>query len=154
MATAARVSLEEDLNTEYKHECDYVNGGMEGGDVGKRRHARTQTRLALWLGAREQQHGYQVIVEQRVKVAGTRVRIPDVCLVPANYEDEVQQRPPLLCIEVLSPEDRWSRVNVRLGDYLAFGVPTVWVIDPYSNQAWIQTAETPLAQVEDGPLRR
>jgi Uma2 family endonuclease len=153
MSTATRVSLEEYLNTEYEPDCDYVDGVLEERNEGKRRHARTQTRLALWLGAREQQYGYEVVVEQRVRVTDIRVRVPDVCLVPAGDKDEVTQRPPLLCVEVLSPEDRWGRVNVRLKDYLAFGVPTVWLIDPYSQQAWVQTAETPLTKVEDGVLR-
>ena len=153
MGTAVRVSLEEYLNTEYEPDCDYVDGVLEERNVGKRRHARMQTRLALWLGAREQQYGYQVVVEQRVKVAGTRVRIPDVCLLPASDEDEVTQGPPLLCIEVLSPEDRWSRVDARLKDYLAFGVQTIWVIDPYAKEAWVVTTETPRAKVQDGILR-
>ena len=153
MSTAAQVSLEEYLNTSYEPDCDYVDGVLEERNVGKRRHARTQTRLALWLGAREQRYGYQVVVEQRVKVAGTRVRIPDICLLPASDDDEVTQGPPLLCIEVLSPEDRWSRVDVRLKDYLAFGVPTIWVIDPYANEAWVVTAEAPRTKVEDGILR-
>jgi Uma2 family endonuclease len=153
MATATRVSLEEYLNTEYEPDCDYVDGVLEERNVGKKRHGKTQMRLSAWLFARQQQYGYQVIIEQRVKVAGTRVRIPDICLVPAEDEDEVQQRPPLLCIEVLSPEDRWSRVDVRLKDYVAFGVPTIWVIDPYANEAWVVTAEAPRAKVEDGILR-
>ena len=37
--------------------------------------------------------------------------------------------------------------------YLAFGVPTVWVIDPYSNEAWVLTPDAPLTKIEDGVLR-
>lgn len=153
MATATRVSLEEYLNTSYEPDCDYVDGVLEERNVGKKRHARTQARLILWLGARQQQHGCEILPEQRVKAGASRVRIPDICLVPADDQDEVQERPPFLCIEVLSPEDRMNRVAIRLKDYLAIGVPTVWVIDPYSKQAWVQTAETPLTKVEDGILR-
>jgi Uma2 family endonuclease len=153
MATAVHVSLEEYLNTDYEPDCDYVDGVLEERNVGKKRHARTQARLILWLAAREQQYGYEVLPEQRVKVGASRVRIPDVCLVAADDEDEVQQRPPWLCIEVLSPEDRWSRVDARLKDYLAFGVPMIWVIDPYAKEAWMVTAEGPRAKVEDGILR-
>ena len=151
MATVL-VSLEEYLNTDYEPDCDYVDGVVEERNVGKKRHARTQSRLAGWLIAREQQHGYHMLVEQRVKVAGTRVRVPDICLVEASDRDEVIQMPPLLCVEVLSPEDRWKRVEVRINDYLAFGVPTVWIIDPYSSRAWIATSAG-AAEVNDSVLR-
>jgi Uma2 family endonuclease len=153
MALATRVSLEEYLSTDYEPDCDYVDGVLEERNVGRKRHSRTQGRLMRWLLARAQPLGYDVLVELRVKVSGTRVRIPDVCLVPADDDDEVQQRPPLLCIEVWSPEDRMKRVEARLKDYLAAGVPMVWVIDPYSRQGWMQTAEMPLTKADDGVLR-
>ncbi len=90
--------------------------------------------------------------EQRVQVAPRRVRIPDICL-PAADKDDVTQHPPLLWIEILSPEDRWNRMQTRLHDALAFGVRTIWVIDPYSKEAWIVTSEHGTIPVEDGTLR-
>ena len=39
-------------------------------------------------------------------------------------------KPPLVCIEILSPEDRWSRVEKRIEDFLTMGVERVWVFDP------------------------
>ncbi|MBV9759606.1 MAG: Uma2 family endonuclease [Acidobacteriaceae bacterium] len=153
MGATTRVSLEEYLNTDYEPDCDYVDGVLEERNVGRKRHAKAQTRLTLWLGARERQYGYQVLVEQRVKVAGARVRVPDICVTAANDDDEVQERPPFLCIEVWSPEDRMKRVEARLKDFVAAGVPAVWLIDPYSKQAWTMTEGTPLKKVEDGVLR-
>lgn len=38
--------------------------------------------------------------------------------------------PPLIVIEILSPEDRVSRYKERLEDYRRMGVPNIWVIDP------------------------
>lgn len=153
MAIATRVSLEEYLNTSYEPDCDYVDGVLEDRNGGMKKHARTQIRVAMWLANNTQQHGYEALVEQRVKVGLTRVRVPDICLSPVNDNDEVTQNPPPLCVQVLWPEDRWKRVEVRLGDYLAFGVPTVWVIDPYSRRAWIGTQETDITEVTDGVLR-
>ncbi len=153
MATTVHVPLEEYLNTDYEPDCDYVDGTIEERNVGKKRHSRTQTRLAIWLSSKEQQHGHEVLVEQRVKVSASRVRVPDICLVDRS-EDEVTQEAPALCIEILSPEDRWGRVQHRVADYLAFGVPMVWIIDPYSREAWIASPKSPgTSRVEDGKLR-
>lgn len=153
MPSAVQVSLAEYLNTDYEPDCDYVDGVLEERNVGQRKHAWTQTRLILLLDARAQEHRQEVLVAQRVQVSRTRVRAPDVCLIEPADTDEVTQHPPALCIEVLSPDDRWSRIQDRLSDYLAFGVRTLWIIDPYSREAWIATQEHAATKVEDGKLR-
>lgn len=152
-AAPAPVSLTEYLNTEYEPDCDYVDGFLEERNVGKKRHSRTQTRLATWLAGREAEHGFIVLTEQRVQVAPRRVRIPDICLLKRDDNDEVTQHPPLLWIEILSPEDRWKRTQTRLNDALGFGVRTIWIIDPYDREAWIATPEHGTVAVEDGKLR-
>ena len=60
--------------------------------------------------------------------------------------------PPLLCVEILSPEDRVSEMQERIDDYLAFGVPYVWVVDPERRKARTHTANASHA-VTDGVLR-
>jgi Uma2 family endonuclease len=112
-AAPAPVSLSEYLNTDYEPDCDYVDGFLEERNVGKNKHRRTQTLLAIWLGAREAEHGFKAMTEQRVQVAPRRVRIPDICLLERNDKDEITQHPPLLWIEILSPEDRWQRIQTR-----------------------------------------
>jgi Uma2 family endonuclease len=154
MSTAAApVSLDEYLNTDYEPDCDYVDGFLEERNVGKNKHSRTQTLLTIWLGAREAEQGFKAMTEQRVQVAPRRIRIPDICLLERNDNDEVTQRPPLLWIEILSPEDRWKRIQTRLNDALSFGVRTIWIIDPYEREAWIATPEHGTVPVEDGRLR-
>ena len=153
MSTAVHVPLAEYLNTEYEPDCEYVDGVLEERNVGKKKHSRTQTLLARWLGVRESQHGHEVLVEQRVRISASRFRIPDICLVPRDETDEVIQRPPVLWIEILSPEDRWSRIQAKVADVLRFGVGTIWIVDPYTKQGWIVTATTGAVEVEDSLLR-
>jgi Uma2 family endonuclease len=43
-----------------------------------------------------------------------------------RYTDEV----PLLVVEVRSPSDNFSRMMERSSQYLALGVPLVWLVDP------------------------
>jgi Uma2 family endonuclease len=93
------------------------------------------------------------MVEQRVKISRSRVRIPDICLVDPRDTDEVIQTPPALCVEILSPDDRWDRIQEKLTDFLSFGVPTIWIINPYTKEAWITTPQGPVTAVKDGKLR-
>ncbi len=154
MATMVHVPLEEYLNTNYEPDCDYVDGAIEERNVGRRKHSETHVVVSAWLSAREPQHRHRVLIAQRVQVLPSRVRIPDICLVAASDKDEVTQNPPTLCVEILSPDDRFSRVEERLADFLNFGVGTVWIIDPYSREAWIATPKSPAARlVDDGTLR-
>ena len=46
-----------------------------------------------------------------------------------------------------------SRVEVRINDYLAMGVPYVWVLDPETKQAFTATAATGLQEVKSGVLK-
>jgi len=50
---------------------------------------------------------------------------------PDEYLDVV----PDLVIEVLSPDDRWSKVLGKVAEYLNIGVPTVCVLDPADRTA-------------------
>ncbi len=153
MATAAQVSLAEYLSTDYEPDCEYIDGVLEDRNVGKNKHSRTQSLLSFWLVSREKQHKYKVLVEQRVRLSPSRIRIPDSCLVPADDKDEVIQNPPLLWIEILSTEDRWSRVQAKIDDCLRFGVRSIWIIDPYARQAWTATPQKPVSEVTNGTLR-
>ena len=51
--------------------------------------------------------------------------------------EQVLTHPPLLCIEILSKDDTISKMNERIRDYLEFGVPAVWVVDPREKRIWI-----------------
>jgi Uma2 family endonuclease len=71
----------------------------------------------------------------------------------ADPVERVPTHPPFICIEILSPEDRMSRVQLRINDYLAMGVPYVWVLDPETKQAFAATAAEGLKEVKNGILR-
>src|SRR3954449_3150878 len=133
MATATHVSLAEYLSTEYEPDCEYLDGVVEERHVGKGKHSETQTLLTLLLGPRVKAQNFKVRVEQRVQLSSSKIRIPDLCVIPSDNKDEVIQSPPALWIEILSPEDRWGRVQAKIEDCLRFGVRTLWIIDPYSR---------------------
>jgi Uma2 family endonuclease len=147
------ISVEEYLASSYEPDCDYVDGQIEERNLGERTHARFQLRIGAYLLAHYEQEGVEVGTEWRVQVKPTRFRIPDVCVILDGPGDEILTKPPFLCIEILSPEDRMSRIEVRINDYLTMGVPYVWVLDPQTEQAYVATPTEGLREVKDGVLR-
>jgi Uma2 family endonuclease len=146
MPIATGVSLDEYLHTVYEPDCDYVDGVLEDRNAGQQKHGETQAEVAGFFLQLKKRLGIRVVTELRMRVSATRVRIPDVAIVDARDTDEVKQKPPLLCIEILSPDDRLNRLLKVIGDYLAFGVPMIWIIDPYDGEAFVVTQEHPAPQ--------
>ena len=140
------------MNTSYSPDCEYVDGVVWERNVGKRKHSYAQGRIYRKLGDALETQGLAVLPEQRIRVSPFRVRVPDVCVVPGSDKDEVIAQPPLLCVEVLSPDDRWNRVLGSVSDYQSMGVPVVWVVDPYGRRAWIFDQEKAPQEVTDGLL--
>jgi Uma2 family endonuclease len=149
----ALVSVAEYLRTAYSPDCDYVDGEIHERSLGERDHSTVQGEFLYYFRSRKKQWNVFVYPEQRIQVAPTRFRIPDVCVyVGEAPKDQIFRTPPFICIEVLSSEDRTSPFQQRIGDYLAFGVRYVWVIDPATRRAWVHTKD--LAQeAKDGILR-
>jgi Uma2 family endonuclease len=147
MATILHIPLHEYLGIGYRPDREYMDGEIRERNVGKYEHARVQALLARWFGNHEQEWGVQVVTEQRVQVSPTRVRIPDVTLLTLGAQPDVISDPPLLVIEILSPDDSYSDTQERAQDYRAMGVETVWIIDPTtrtgrmcSGAEWVESS--------------
>ncbi|MGO9336493.1 MAG: Uma2 family endonuclease [Terracidiphilus sp.] len=153
MATTTQIALSEYLQTTYHPDMEYVDGELLERNAGKTDHARVQALLAMWFGAHENEWQIVVTTEQRVRVATGRVRIPDVTLVrPGALNEDVLSAPPLCTIEILSPDDTYSRTWEKAQDYRKMGVENIWLIDPgtRSGQAstpngWRETMEFEIA---------
>ena len=147
------VPVEEYLHSVYRPDVDYVDGVLVDRNVGEKNHAKVQREILVYLHMRRAQWNIFAIQESRVQISRTRYRVPDVCVfVGPEPDEQIFTQPPFLCIEVLSPEDRMSRMQERIDDYLAFGVEYVWVVDPKTCRAWIYRTEG-MHEVRDGFLR-
>jgi len=153
MSSATLVSVQEYLATSFRPDRDYVDGEIQERNLGERPHSRTQGRIYAFLFQREGRWGICVLPEQRVEVAPTRFRVPDICVLLASDPVEpIVRHPPFLCVEILSPEDRVSRLNERLSDYFQMGVRYVWVLDPQTRRAFCYMPGE-MREVRDGMLR-
>jgi Uma2 family endonuclease len=136
MATTA-VSIEEYLSTAYEPDMDYVDGELEERNVGEYEHNVVQKRILFWFDRRAKEWRIRAVQEQRTRLSGSRVRIPDVSVFTRDLPiEQVFTRPQLIAVEVLSPEDRHSRMDKKIRDYLDFGVAHVWVVDPTTRMGW------------------
>jgi Uma2 family endonuclease len=140
--TPALLTIDQYLRTSYHPDADYVDGEIEERHLGEYEHAKIQTLIAVLFTLNQKQWHTNAIVEQRIRVAGTRVRICDVAVLRADAPREsVTVTPPLVCIEVLSPEDRLPRAELVLADYLAMGVENIWLVDPIRRVAYTFDAQ-------------
>jgi Uma2 family endonuclease len=69
-----------------------------------------------------------------MRVRPTRFLIPDVAVFHPNEPDNIPAAPPLIAIEILSPDDRLGEVREKLEEYRTWGVPHVWLVDPRSRR--------------------
>jgi Uma2 family endonuclease len=120
---ATLMSVDEYLHTSFSPDCEYVDGVIVERNLGEKSHSKVQRNLLILL----RQPGIEAWPDQRVQVAPARFRIPDVCVTIGEPDEDVFTAPPLICIEILSPEDRLTRLQEKIDDYLTFGVRHVWV---------------------------
>ena len=133
----AHVSVEQYLHTSYRPDCEWVDGALLERHVGELPHSRLQKFFIRVFAPFEHELHAEALPEQRVQVSPTRYRVPDICLVSIDGGDElIIQTPPLLCIEILSREDRIVDVHGKLEDYRRMGVHANWVIDPWRREAF------------------
>jgi len=125
------VPIEEYLRTSYSPDREYRDGLVLERKVGDREHARFQALLAHYLGRRRKQWGIEVYTGLRIRVEANWCPIPDVCVYTLpGFEESVPTRPPVLWIEILSPDDTATEVLNKTNRLLAGGVPHVWIVDP------------------------
>jgi Uma2 family endonuclease len=68
--------------------------------------------------------------------------VPDVTILRSGTPRErILTHPPLLVIEIQSPEDTLRRTAAKAAEYLAFGIEHVWVIDPTARVGYRGTGD-------------
>ena len=143
MTTAQLVSVEEYLHTSFEYDAEYVEGKIVYRSLPQLNHSDMQGSLYSALRAEGRSRGYKVWPELRIRTRHdpARFRVPDLCMTLGKPDEQILTSPPFLCIEILSPEDSALELRVKIDEYLAFGVPYVWVIDPVSKTGEIYSGD-------------
>src|SRR5580704_3769138 len=152
MSAATLVSVEEYIGTSYRPDCDYVEGLLVERNAGQQDHSNLQGEVFAWFRERRSALRIKAFPRQRIQVAKRRFRVPDICVLRLPVpKEQIFTEPPYICVEILSPDDTFPKLQERLDDYLFVGVPNIWVLDPASQRAWRITREGHL-EVLDGVL--
>ncbi len=143
------MSVEEYLHTSFDGaDREYLDGEVVERNMGSKSHGKIQLRLGSLLQTLEQRTGVYVVVEVRQKVTATRFRIPDVAVFEQEPAEEVPSTPPLVAIEVLSPDDRVGYIVPKLEEYRQWGVRHIWLADPEDRKLFTY-GETGLHEVTE-----
>ena len=131
------VPVEEYLSTSYEPDCEYDDGVVVERNLGEIEHAFLQSLLAALFTNHAADWNVLGLTEQRVQIRPKRFLVPDFCVLrPGAPWEKIITYPPLIAIEILSPEDTIRAAEKKAAEYLEFGAEHVWVIDPYARVAY------------------
>jgi len=127
------ISVDEYLSASYPDgDREYLDGIVVERNVGTPGHSALQKILIVHLAAFEKNLQIAVRPECRTRIAQTRYRVPDVLVMerPFRQTDRVVLDPPLLVVEISSPEDRLVDTLRRFREYEELGVRHIVQMDP------------------------
>ena len=128
MSVETLISLEEYLSTSYDPDVEYVDGVLVERNAGDWLHSTVQSNLIFAL--RSKYPRVYVRLELRSQTRATHYRLPDVCVLLKAPKTKYVLDAAFLAIEILSEDDRMSKMMEKLEEYDRKGVPNIWLIDP------------------------
>jgi|HubBroStandDraft_1064217.scaffolds.fasta_scaffold163811_1 Uma2 family endonuclease len=100
-------SIDEYLTSSFQEsDREYVDGRLLMRNLGGKSHSYAQGEICFFFRSMGRKSVFAYI-SQRIQVARTRFRVPDVCVyVGSDPDDQVFRTPPFLAVEILSKDDR------------------------------------------------
>lgn len=145
-------TVQEYLRTSWSPDREYVDGRIEERNLGEKEHSIIQRYLTVLFALKRAEWSVEVFPELRTQIAATNFRVPDVLVVHAGESFErYLKHPPLIAVEILSPEDTLRAMQEKAAQYRGFGIENIWLIDPEPRLAYIYASEG-LKEVQSGEL--
>jgi Uma2 family endonuclease len=153
MATSALLSPEQYLAKHFgEREPEFVRGELVNRPMPTFAHAEAQAILAGLFRELRKAHQVHGVTEIRVRLKHDLFRIPDVALFAGpRPQEQVPSSPPLVVVEITSPDDRHQDLLEKLEEYRAWGVQHVWVVEPELKMLHVYSA-TGLSNVSEFEL--
>jgi len=145
-------TVREYLATSWSPDREYVDGRIEERNLGEKEHSIIQRYLTVLFAIKRTEWDVEVFPELRTRIAAKNFRVPDVLVVRAGESFErYVTRPPLIAIEILSPEDSLRTMQEKAAQYRRFGIENIWIVDPEPRLGYRYTAAG-LEEVRTGEL--
>ncbi len=145
-------TVREYLRTSWSPDREFVDGRIEERNLGEIEHSIIQRFITVLFAVNRAAWAVEVFPELRTQTAARFFRVPDVLVVRAGERiDHYITSPPLIAIEILSPEDTLRRMQEKAAEYLRFGIENIWIIDPEPRIAYTYTAAG-LQEVDSGEI--
>jgi Uma2 family endonuclease len=123
MTSTALVTADQYLKMHFENlEPEFVHGELVERTMPNSIHAW----LTHLLSMRLHEAGF-CLIGVRCRLAEDLIRIPDLAVF-RTFPERVPSSPPLLVIEIASPDDRYLEVLAKLEDYRIWGVRHIWTI--------------------------
>ena len=142
MRTPTLISVEEYLDTSYPDgDREYLDGVVVERNLGTPDHSALQKILIGHLIPFEKPLQIAVRPECRTRIAETRYRVPDILVMtrPFRQTKRALLDPPLLIVEIVSPDDRVRATMQRFRDYEKLGARHIVQMDPEDRTTFVFT---------------
>ena len=154
MTTGVLISEQEYLHTVYEPDVEFANGRIEERCMGEQDHSAWQEALILWFGSHRKEWQLRARPELRVNVTAEHYQVPAITLVRnAELQDQILTRPPIAVFEILSPEDRVSRLFEKLEQYERMGIPNIIIVEPTGARLHRKYVSGKMIPCNEGILR-
>jgi Uma2 family endonuclease len=131
VATRTQIRAEDYLRMTFEHDAEFVHDEI----VERSMPDLTHSRIQGLMGAAFATHPLYPCLELRMKLSPDVYRVADVAIFVAKpREQRFPDTPPLVVVEILSKDDRYSDLTQKLEEYRKWGVANIWLIDPSARR--------------------
>ena len=145
-------TVREYLRTSWSPDREYVDGRIEERNLGEKEHSILQRFFTVLFAIHRGEWSVEVFPELRTQTQARRFRVPDVLVMRSGDTfDRYVTNPPLIAIEILSPEDSLRAMQQKAAEYRSFGIENIWIIDPEPRIAY-RYVDNALQEVKEAEL--
>ncbi len=142
MLPKTQIGVEEYLALAFpdRPEPDYVHGEVVERALPTPIHAQIQILLGILFAPLQNRFRLILMSELRVRIEPDVFRVVDFAVYrDRRPEGRYAVEPAFIAVEIVSPDDNYYNLTQRLEDYRRWGVPHVWLIDPWLKRLYEYT---------------